>query len=283
MNRSTLLRTAAATLPGDTPRLDAEILLAHVLGVERMTMLAGAEPIGAEHAARFEELLARRRRHEPIAYITGTREFWSLDLRVTPDVLIPRADSETLIEAALASGVRPATILDLGTGSGALLLAALVEWPEAFGVGIDRSAGALAVARANAESVGVGARAAFLRANWGDALGERFDLILCNPPYVEADAALAPDVARHEPSSALFAGSDGLDVYRILLPRLPDLLSDGGVAIVEFGAGQDGWLAAYAAELGFFPQFRCDLGGRPRAMILCDKEHTGVGKTHVNL
>lgn len=283
MNRSTLLRTTAATLPGDTPRLDAELLLAHVLGVDRLVMLAGREPVTPAQAARFAALAARRRRHEPIAYIIGAREFWSLDLRVTPDVLIPRADSETLIEAALESGVKPATILDLGTGSGALLLAALSEWPAARGLGVDRSGGAIAVARENARRLGMAARARFVRGNWADSLVGKFDLILCNPPYVEQDAPLAPDVAAYEPASALFAGADGLDAYRILLPEVRRLLADGGVAIFEFGAGQAEALVALAADQGLAATLRRDLGGHQRALILSCCDAAGVGKGPVLL
>lgn len=282
-DRHRLLRAAAATLPGETARLDAEILLAHVLGLERLAMLGGREPVGAAQAARFDTLLARRRRHEPIAYIIGQREFWSLDLRVTPDVLIPRADSETLIVAALESGARPATILDLGTGSGALLLAALSQWPQAWGLGVDRSAAALRVARDNAQRLGFGDRAHFVRGDWGRALGARFDLILCNPPYVEAAAELGPDVADHEPATALFAGPDGLDAYREILPRLSGLLTDGGMAIVEFGVGQEAPLMALAAGQGLGTRLRHDLGGRPRALILSCRDAAGVGKGLLSL
>lgn len=267
-DRHALLRTAAARLPGDTPRLDAELLLAHALGEARLAMLAGREPVDDAAQQRFAALVERRRRHEPVAYILEEREFWSLPLHVTPDVLVPRADSETLIAAALDSGVSPRHILDLGTGSGALLLAALSEWPEALGFGVDRSPGALAVARENARRLGLDQRALFMVADWADALAGRFDLLLCNPPYVETGAGLSPDVAEYEPHGALFAGPDGLDEYRKLLPKIRSLLRAGGVAIFEFGAGQQQALARLAAESGLDARFRHDLSGKPRALIL---------------
>lgn len=249
----------------DTPRLDAELLLAHALGVSREALLLRPS---ARLPDGFETLVARRLAHEPIAYITGTRAFWTLDLAVGPAVLVPRPDSETLIEAAIAHfGSRaPATILDLGTGSGALLLAALDHWPTAWGLGVDRSAEALAVARANAAPFG--ARAAFVRGDWATALAGRFDLILCNPPYVEAGAALPPDVARWEPAAALYAGPDGLDDYRRLAPELGRLIAPGGAAILEIGAVQQAAVTALikAAELSV--SCRQDLAGRDRCLVV---------------
>lgn len=274
VDRHALIRAAAATLPGDTPRLDAELLLAHAMGMDRLSMLAGSGPVPAEAVTRFEALLARRRAHEPVALIRGVREFWSLELAVTPDVLVPRPDSETLVEAAIeAFGARaPATILDLGTGSGALLLAALSHWPGARGLGIDRSSAALAVALGNAGRLGLAHRAEFrcldwTRAGWLESLG-RFDLLLANPPYVPECAELAPEVAGHEPAGALFAGPDGLDDHRILLPAVPALLAPGGVAVFEFGAGQAEPLMALAAGLGLGARVRADLAGRLRAIVL---------------
>ena len=255
-------------LPGDTPRLDAELLLAHALGESRLEMLAGREPIEQAAQQRFAALLERRRLHEPVAYIMEEREFWSLLLRVTPDVLVPRADSETLIVAALESGIAPRRILDLGTGSGALLLAALSEWPEALGVGVDRSFAALMIARENARRLRLDDRALFIAGDWGNALAGRFDLLLCNPPYVETAADLAPDVVEYEPYGALFAGTDGLDEYCRLLPEVRSLLTPGGVAIFEFGAGQEQALARLAGESGLEATFRADLSGKPRAIIL---------------
>jgi release factor glutamine methyltransferase len=248
-------------------RFDAELLLAHMVGEDRLAMLAGADREVDFDA--FEPLIARREAGEPLAYITGHREFWSLDLLVSPAVLIPRPDSETLIDAALAArrDRRPATILDLGTGSGALLLAALSEWPNARGLGVDASAAALAVARSNAERLGFARRAAFLESDWGAAVRGRFDLIFCNPPYVESDADLSPEVMR-EPASALFAGPDGLDDYRRIIPQLPGLLAPGGVACIEIGHTQAAAVLALAGTAGMAGILRHDLAGRDRCLVL---------------
>jgi release factor glutamine methyltransferase len=269
-DRHLLLRAAADTLPGDTPRLDAELLLAHVMGVDRLAMLVGRGPVPADVLARFESLLARRLRHEPVAHIVGEREFWSLPIRVTADVLVPRPDSETLIAEALAhfADRPPARVLDLGTGSGALLLAALSEWPMATGLGIDRSAAALAVAADNAERLGLGNRAEFRLGDWAEGLAERFDLLLCNPPYVPDGAELMPDVARFEPAGALFGGPDGLGPYRVLLPDVGRLLAPSGVALFEFGEGQSDPLVAMARGLGWSARTVADLAGRPRVLVL---------------
>lgn len=269
-DRHALLRTAAATLPGDTPRLDAELLLAHVLGEDRLAMLVGRGGVPADALARFEALLARRRGHEPVAHILGEREFWSLPLKVTSDVLVPRPDSETLIAEALRhfAARPPGRVLDLGTGSGALLLAALREWPAATGLGIDRSEAALAVAQENAGRLGMGSRAGFRLGNWVEGVDERFDLLLCNPPYIPDGTPLMPDVERFEPEGALFGGADGLDPYRLLLPEVGRLLAPGGVALFEFGEGQADALVVMAAGLGHAPRTVADLGGRPRVLVI---------------
>ncbi len=249
-------------------RLDAEVLLAHLEGVDRMAMLMG--PSRDIDEAAYDALVARRAAGEPVAYITGGREFWSLDLAVTPDVLIPRPDSETLIETAkaLLADRPPATILDLGTGSGALLLAALSIWPRARGLGVDRSAAALAVAAANALRLGFARRAAFAPGDWGQGLRERFDLILANPPYVEDDADLASDVRGHEPSGALFAGPEGLDAYRVLVPQLPGLLNRDGLAVVEIGSAQAAAVVEIARASGMQSAVRRDLAGLDRCLVM---------------
>ncbi len=268
------LRAAAI----ETPRLEARLLLAHAMGCRIEDLLR--EPraaVPAEAALRFAALLRRRLDHAPIAHLTGEREFWSLPFRVSPATLIPRPDSETLIEAALeACPERGAVrrILDLGTGTGCLLLAALSEFPAATGLGLDRVPAAAALARENAARLGLGARARFVAADWAAPLADaaRFDLVLSNPPYVESAAipGLAPEVARHEPASALDGGPDGLDAYRALLAALPGLLAPGaGRAVLELGLGQRAAVAALATAAGLAVLgCRSDLGGVERALIL---------------
>ena len=266
------VREAAARLAptSDTARLDAELLMAHALGVSRSDLLVrhmqGAVPPA------FAALVERRARHEPLAYITGRQEFFGRPFAVSPAVLIPRADSESVVLAALEVVPAPARVLDCGTGSGALLLTVLAECPAAQGMGIDRSAGALAVAQANAAALGLADRADMVAADWHAAgwparLGQ-FDLILANPPYVEDHARLDPTVRDHEPGEALFAGPEGLDDYRVLIPQLPALLAPGGMAVLEIGHTQAPAVALIAAAAGFAAQVRHDLGGRPRALIL---------------
>lgn len=251
----------------DTPRFDAELLLAHALGLDREQLLL-KPPAGIP--AEFEQLLARRLAGEPMAYITGRRAFWTIEVEVTPAVLIPRPDSETLLDAAVAhfrGTAGPAQILDLGTGSGALLLAALDQWPHATGIGIDRSEAALEVARRNAQSIAPG-RAEFCLGDWADGITERFDLILCNPPYVATSAPLGPGVAEYEPHEALFAGEDGLDALRAIAPQLPRLLAPGGLAAVEIGYDQAGSASVLLAVDGLTASLARDLAGRPRAILL---------------
>jgi release factor glutamine methyltransferase len=266
------LRQAAARLAAtsDTARLDAELLMAHALGVSRTDLLL--RHMGDAPPEGFAALVSRRAAHEPVAYIVGRKEFYGRDFEVGPGVLIPRMDSETTVAAALEACPVAARVLDCGVGSGALLLTVLAERPHAEGVGIDRSAEALAVAGRNAAALGLAGRAELLRRDWDEAgwatgLG-RFDLILANPPYVEDDAPIEPDVRRWEPQGALFAGSEGLDAYRILVPQLPALLADGGAAVLEIGAAQADTVSGIAAKAGFSSELRHDLGGRPRALIL---------------
>ncbi|MGD9664951.1 MAG: peptide chain release factor N(5)-glutamine methyltransferase [Novosphingobium sp.] len=255
----------------DTARLDAELLMAHAFGVTRSDLLLrhGEAPVPQD---RFEALLIRRLAHEPIAYILGSQAFLGLDLMVNTDVLIPRGDSESVVEAALEAMPDPERVLDCGTGSGALLLAVLSQRPAASGIGIDRSLGALALAAANAAKLGLADRAHMLHADWhepgwADGLG-LFDLIIANPPYVESGAVLDPSVARYEPAEALYAGADGLDDYRVLVPQLPELLAPGGKVVLEIGATQADAVAALGQAAGFESGVRHDLAGRPRAVIL---------------
>ncbi|WP_129792209.1 peptide chain release factor N(5)-glutamine methyltransferase [Sphingosinicella sp. CPCC 101087] len=252
----------------DTPRLDAELLMAHALGCSRDELLLGR--LDATAPADFGSLVERRLSREPVAYIVGRRAFWTIDIEVGPGVLVPRPDSETLIEAALDLFGKgsPATILDLGTGPGTLVLAALDQWPGARGVGVDRSDAALDFARRNADRLGLSRRVRFVRGDWGEGIEEKFELVLCNPPYVEADALLAPDISEWEPAEALYAGADGLGAYRRIAPQLGRLLAPRGAACIEVGAGQHDRAAALFAEQGFTVSSRADLSGVSRCLIL---------------
>ena len=266
------LREAARRLEPvtDTARLDAEVLMAEALGMSRSDMLL--RHMGDCVPDAFEALLARRLRHEPVAQILGRKEFYGREFRVCPDVLTPRADSEAVVAAALEGCPPDARILDCGTGSGALLLSLLAELPQASGVGIDRSAAALAVAADNAARLGLADRAEMRLAdwdepNWREGLG-RFDRVIANPPYVETMFELPPSVRDYEPSGALYAGPEGLDAYRSLIPQLPALLTSRGLAVLEIGATQAEAVTRIAAESGFACELRLDLGSRPRALIL---------------
>ena len=275
------IRAAAARLTetSDTARLDAEVLMAHALGVQRSDLLLRAmgEPVPQAYASMIE----RRLGHEPVAYITGKQEFYGLPFRVTPDVLIPRGDSEVLVETALNERPDARRVLDCGTGSGALLLAVLYGLPQARGLGIDRSATALAVAQENAAALGLKVRATmrqadWLQSGWAETLGGPFDLILANPPYVEDGAQLAPGVRNHEPAGALYAGPEGLDDYRVLLPQLPALLTTQGLVLVEIGAEQAEAVSAIAAAAGLSARLYRDLAGRPRALCLTRKPRSST-------
>ena len=272
MTAGEAIRAAAERLAptSDTARLDAEVLMAHAFGVTRSDLLLRQmrDPVPDSFAA----LVERRAAHEPVAYIVGSQDFFGLTLAVSPAVLIPRGDSEVLVEAALAARPDARRVLDCGTGSGALLLAVLSHVPAADGIGIDRSAEALVVARGNAENLGLGNRAEMRLADWDQAdwalaLGQ-FDLVLANPPYVEEAAELDPSVRAHEPAGALFAGEEGLDAYRVLIPQLPQLLTPGGAALVEIGHTQAQAVAAIAAQVRFESRLHHDLGGRPRVLEL---------------
>jgi release factor glutamine methyltransferase len=224
-------------------------------------------------AADFAAALARRVAREPMSHILGRREFWSLEFAVTSAVLDPRPDSETLVEAVLAAlpeRTRPYRLLDLGTGSGCLLLALLSELPHATGLGIDASAAALDVARANAARLGLADRARFAPGDWAQGLDGLFDVIVANPPYIPTAeiAALQPEVALWEPRAALDGGPDGLAAYRTLVPALPRHLAEEGLAAIEIGADQAAAVGEIARESGLDAAIRRDLAGHDRCLIL---------------
>jgi release factor glutamine methyltransferase len=273
------LRRLAATLEAagiEAPRREARLILAHALACDPAALVAlGVVPEEAGAA-----LAERRAQHEPLAYITGQREFWSLSFKVSKATLIPRPDSETLIEAALAAKPERTMVrrvLDLGTGTGCLLLATLSEFPAAFGVGVDLAPEATSLARDNARGLGLNGRASFFAGDWAAAIAGRFDLILANPPYIpQADiAGLMPEVARHEPGLALDGGADGLQAYRSLIASLPGLLAADGLAIMELGQGQADSVAALARAMGFAAASRTDLAGIPRAMMIWNELSPG--------
>lgn len=272
MTRAEVLRAGAARLADAgllDPRLDAEVLLAHVLGLPRLQMLIDTtREVAHEQEQAFDALVTRRATGEPVAYITGSREFWSLEFQVTPATLIPRPDSETMIEAVLRAfpEARALRVLDLGTGSGCLLLSVLHEFPDSFGVGVDRSAEAALVAAGNAQRLGLGERSAFVVSDWATALSGPFDCILSNPPYIGEDEVLSPEVADFEPRSALFAGDAGLDDYRRIIPELERLLAPGGKVFLEIGYTQAEAVGQIAAKAGFSSRIHHDLAGRPRCI-----------------
>ena len=265
-------RLAAAGV--EAPRREARLLATHLLGAPPGRLLDPDAPV---EVAAWSDLVGRRASREPMAFITGKRGFWTLDLAVSTATLIPRPDSETLVTAACHLFPAPESvgrILDLGTGTGCLLLAALGEFPSAFGVGVDRAPQAALLAARNAAANGLAGRSAFLAADWAAPLRASFDLILCNPPYIPSGdvAGLMPEVARHEPSSALDGGADGLDAYRLLVASLPQLLSPGGAAVFELGEGQGESVAALAEAAGIHALgVDDDLSGVGRALKLCRK------------
>lgn len=260
------------------PRLDARILVCTSAEVPpEAILMRGETAMSPGDLARLGARVRRRARREPVARILGQREFWSLPFRVTPDVLDPRPDSETLVAAALELlPEREASyrLLDLGTGSGCLLLALLSALPRATGVGVDIAAAAIAVARDNAAALGLEARARFVIGDWGDAPAlagaARFNLIVTNPPYLDDDdmAHLAPEVARFAPRLALAGGVDGLDCYRAMAPGLPHLIAPGGSAVLEIGHRQADAVTAILGESGLVAtDIRRDLGHRPRCVV----------------
>jgi release factor glutamine methyltransferase len=261
----------------EAPELDARLLLGHGLKLDHAGLIAAAgRPLSADESAAVAALTARRLKHEPLARIVGAKEFWGLKLCLGPATLVPRPETETVVEAALAAidVVRPresvALIADLGTGSGALLLALLSELPRATGVGTDCSFPALAAACANAHLVKVNRRALFIRGDFGAALTGGFDLVVANPPYVRTNeiAALAPDVRDYDPHLALDGGPDGLSAYRSLAAQAPRLMGPEGILVLELGRGQAPAVSALLSAAGLDAvSVRQDLAGVPRALV----------------
>lgn len=267
----------------ENPRNEARLLLGSVLALTPAQVFARTDArVGTDELKAYYERLSGRCRGKPLAHITGMREFWSLAFAVSPATLIPRPDTETLIELAeeiYAGRPSPSSVLDLGTGSGCILLALLSCFADATGVGVDVSAEACRIAQENAESLGLQGRVEIREASWTDGIDERFDLIVSNPPYIpSADIAkLDRDVRDHEPLAALDGGQDGLDAYRSLMPLAATALADDGVVIVEAGIGQADDIARIAARAGLDETGRrCDIAGTQRAISFCKK---GVGIT----
>ena len=265
--RDAAARLAAAGIEGGAR--DARLLLAEALGLapNRLTLHL-PDTVGPEAAARFEAFLGERLRRRPVAQILGRRMFWGRAFRVTADTLDPRPETETLIEAALAAPF--ASVLDLGTGTGCILLTLLAERPQARGIGTDASAAALAVAEDNARGLGLADRAGFRRADWFDGVEGRFDLVVSNPPYIaESEMAdLAPDVRDWEPALALTPGGDGLDAYRAITAGAARHLTPGGRLLLEIGATQGPAVAALCREAGLGEVgIRPDLDGRDRVVV----------------
>jgi release factor glutamine methyltransferase len=253
----------------DTARLDSELLMAEALHIDRDRLILS--PPNRAVPERFWDMIERRKHGEPVAYITGRRAFWNIELHVGPGVLVPRPDSEVLISSAIEhfeKGNGPARILDLGTGPGTLLLAALDIWPRATGVGVDVSRQALSYAAANARRLGFDTRSSLSLGDWAEGISERFDLVLCNPPYVAEGAELGPGVVEYEPDEALFAGKEGLGAYRALAPQLPQLLNPGGLAAVEIGPSQADAVVDLLARDGLSARLAQDLGSRDRVVLL---------------
>jgi release factor glutamine methyltransferase len=273
-------RLAAAGIEG--ARSEAWLLLAAVTGRERAALIAGGrDTLSAGQEARLDALVRRRVAREPVAYLRGEKEFWSLRFEVGPGVLIPRPETETVVEAVLArlpDGQRPLRLLDLGVGSGCLLLALLSELPRATGLGVDDSAAALAIAGRNAERLGLAARAHFRPGYWGEGLAGAFDVIVSNPPYVaEADwYGLQPEIRDFEPKAALVAGPDGLAAYRALAPDCARLLAPGGLCALEIGFGQgDAVAALLAAQSLTVIERPRDLAGIERCVLARHRASAG--------
>lgn len=250
----------------EEPRREARLLLAFALGTNAAGVLACDEVNPESYALP----LARRIAREPLAYITGHKEFWGLNFLTSPATLIPRPDTETLIEAVLDSSQSPRKILDLGTGTGCLLLACLHEFPQAYGVGVDLNPEAVLLAQKNALRHNLNHRCAFWAGSWGDALCAEFDLVLSNPPYIEKNEIplLMPEVSNYEPQAALDGGTNGLTAYQNIINILPRILTKDGQAVLELGIGQANPVAEIAKAKGFTISLCKDLSGVERAIIL---------------
>jgi len=258
----------------DSPDVDARLLVGHALGLDHGALVAeSARRLSPAEAAALDGILARRLAHEPVARILGTREFWSLPLRITADVLVPRPETETVVEAVLAvvERGRPLLLADLGVGSGAILLALLSELPAAYGIGTDRDAAALRVARDNARRLGLADRAGFVACDFGAALAGACDIVVSNPPYIRTGdiAALAADVRDYDPRAALDGGPDGLAAYRAIAADAGRLLAPGGWLAVEIGIGQSEAVCELLATRGLAVAGapRPDLAGRARVVL----------------
>lgn len=261
----------------DSPEADARVLLCVALHLSRTQLIAQCDrPLAADEAGDVRGVAARRLKREPVSRIVGEKEFWSLPLRVTPDVLVPRPETETLVEAALdeigrvGGRAEPLRVLDIGTGSGALLLALLKELPNATGIGTDISTAALAVARSNAEKLGLSERCTFMACNIAEPLSGPFDLVVSNPPYIARAgiAALDPEVRDFDPRLALDGGADGLDAYRAIASAAPALLRSTGRLILELGIGQEGTVGGLLSAAGLtVKKVVADLAGIPRATV----------------
>lgn len=250
----------------EAPRREARILLAYALGTDA----AGLLTLDDADPACYAVPLARRAAREPLSYITGHKEFWGLKFLTSPATLIPRPDTETLLEAALQSEHKPSRILDLGTGTGCLLLACLHEFSNAFGVGVDLNPLAAQLAQRNAFNLGLAHRSAFFAGNWCSALAGQFDLILSNPPYIESAHIpdLMPEVSAYEPSTALDGGADGLCAYHAIITELPRVLAKNGRAILEIGVGQATSVGEIGRQHGFNISLHRDISGTQRAIML---------------
>lgn len=274
------LAQAFARTGVEEPALDARLLLQHALHCGHGALAAGAERLlSEEEAERIALYCARRLWREPVAYIVGEKEFWGLALHVNHATLVPRPDTETVVEAALAAlapggtSQRPLLVADLGTGSGAILLALLSALPAARGIGVDISRAASAIAHGNAARLGFAARAAFIVGDLTAPLAEGFDLVVSNPPYIASRAIdlLAPEIRNHEPRTALDGGADGLDYYRRLAVEAGRIVAPGGHLVVEIGQGQEEAVCDLFASGAWQPAApaRNDLTGTPRALVLC--------------